>query len=270
MSKTGGTATQTTQTAPAEFQQPFIDLAFNEAKGLFEMGTPEFFPSSLTAPLTGDELAGQDLARTAATGSIPKLLEGTNLAFGRALAGPETILQNPAAISAGNALVDPIFRNLSEQILPNIRGGAIAVGQPGGSRQSLAENRAVETTVRGASEALDRFFGNLLTSSMQSRSSAIAQLPQIAQSQALPAELLSAVGGQTRAFDQAQIDEDIQRFNFGENIPFQALREFSNLVTAPLGSTTSAATTAPERGTPEQITGALATLLPLLSRLFGF
>jgi len=85
----------------------------------------------------------------------------------------------------------------------------------------------------------------------------------------LPVDLLSGVGGQNRAFGQAGIDEAIQRFNFQQNVPFQALHEFSNLVTAPLGSTVTSESRLPERGTPEQITGAIATLLPLLSRLFG-
>ncbi len=269
MSKTGGTATQRTKTAPASFQAPFIDLAFNEAKDLFEQKTPEFFPGSLTAPLTQDETGAQNVARTTATGSIPGLLRQGNLAFGKALQGPETILQTPAAQNAGNAFIEPIFRNLIEKVLPNIRGGAISVGQAGGSRQSIAENQAIRTGVGEAGSALDRFFGGLLESSITARSNAINQVPSITQAQLLPADVLSAVGGQNRAFNQAQIDEDVQRFNFGQNIPFQALREFSNLVTLPLGSTVDASTTAPERGSAEQISGAVLQLIPLLSRLFN-
>lgn len=269
MSKTGGTATQTTAVAPAAFQQPFIDMAFNEARDLFETGTPEFFPGQLTAGESEDEATARQLARSTAMGAIPGLLDQGNQAFGRALIGPETILQTPAAINAGNALVDPIFRNLTENVLPNVRGGAIAVGQPGGSRQTIAENQAIDVGTRQASESLDRFFGGLLNSSIAARSNAISQIPSIAGAQALPAELLSAVGAQERGFEQAGINEDIQRFNFGQNIPFQALREFANLITAPLGSTVTAESTAPERGTPEQITGGIASLIPLLSKLFG-
>lgn len=270
MSKTGGTATQRTEAAPASFQAPFIDLAFNEAKNLFEKQTPQFFPGSLTAPLSEDELQAQDVARGAATGSIPSLLGQGNLAFGKALMGPETILQTQAARNAGQAFVEPIFQNLIEQVLPNIRGGAIQVGQPGGSRQSIAENQAVRTGVREASSALDRFFGGLLDSSISARSSAINQIPSIAGAQALPADLLSSIGAQSRAFDQAGINEAVQRFNFEQNIPFQSLREFANLITLPLGSTVTAESTAPERGNPEQIAGALASLLPLLTKILNF
>jgi len=267
VSKTGGTATQTTQTAPASFQQPFIQQAFQEAQNLFENQTPQFFPGSLTAPLASDEIAAQQGARDLASGTIPDLLGQGNEAFGKALVGPETILQTEAARNAGNAFVDPIFRNLTEQSLPNIRGGAIAAGQPGGSRQTLAENQAINQTTREASEALDRFFGGLLNSSIGARSDAIRQIPAITGAQLAPVELLAGIGGQNRAFDQAGIDEDVQRFNFGQNVPFQALQEFANLITLPLGSTVDSTSTAPERGTAEQIAGGAATLLPLLSEI---
>jgi hypothetical protein len=84
-----------------------------------------------------------------------------NTIYGDAGANPYLTksLQGAADMSRMNfnQLQQDATRNLRENILPGIRGGAIAAGQYGGSRQGIAEGRALGDSARASQQAATQF-----------------------------------------------------------------------------------------------------------------
>ncbi|CUI03873.1 hypothetical protein BN2497_2523 [Janthinobacterium sp. CG23_2] len=93
----------------------------------------------LTKPFEG-MINGTPGANPYLTGAIQKGINQSTTAF-----------QNQQADST---------RNLTEMIMPSIRGGAIASGQYGGSRQGIAEGRAIGDFGREQQRALSQFGQN--------------------------------------------------------------------------------------------------------------
>lgn len=84
-----------------------------------------------------------------------------NTIYGDAGANPYLTksLQGAADMSRMNfnQLQQDATRNLQENILPGIRGGAIAAGQYGSSRQGIAEGRALGDAARASQQAAAQF-----------------------------------------------------------------------------------------------------------------
>lgn len=67
---------------------------------------------------------------------------------------------NPNTMAMGNELTRNVNNNLQRNILPGIRGGAMASGGVGGSRQGVAEGLATGESMRGLAGALAGLYGN--------------------------------------------------------------------------------------------------------------
>lgn len=84
-----------------------------------------------------------------------------NTIYGDAGANPylNKALQGAADMSrlSFGQLQQDATRNLQENLLPSIRGGAIASGQYGGSRQGIAEGRALGDAARASQQAAAQF-----------------------------------------------------------------------------------------------------------------
>jgi hypothetical protein len=306
MGKSAGTArTVSTSSAPG-FQQPAFQKQVSEAERLYGTGGPQFFPNQMTAPFQPAEQAGQQyLAQTAPNiasffesqyqpflerqfaqpnAFYQKLFEPTDVlqkqagtpqfgmdALNFAMQLPKNIGTDPTVQSAIQGATAPIFRQLTEGVLPNIRNEAIGAGGFGGTRQALAEGLATERTARNAQEVaaqimnqafqgaqgnaltavglgqqgeqqdlntqmeLARLFGGLYGGSTQAGISAASQAPNLVAGLTAPGELLGGVGAQQRSYEQSLLDEAISRFSYNQNLPYQALAEYANQIRGPFG-----------------------------------
>ena len=66
---------------------------------------------------------------------------------------------NPYLDQQANSITDQITRNMMENIMPGIRSDAIVSGQYGGSRQGLAESKAISNLNRDIAPALTNLYG---------------------------------------------------------------------------------------------------------------
>ena len=67
---------------------------------------------------------------------------------------------NPSTLAMGNEVTRGVMNTLNRQALPAIRGGAMASGTVGGSRQGVAEGLATGEAMSGLAGALANLYGN--------------------------------------------------------------------------------------------------------------
>ena len=70
------------------------------------------------------------------------------------------LFQNPSTMAMGNEVTRQVNNNLQRNILPGIRGNAMAAGTVGGSRQGVAEGLATGEAMTGLAGALANLYGN--------------------------------------------------------------------------------------------------------------
>lgn len=144
---------------------------------------------------------------------------------------------NPYIKGAAEAAIQPVFKQLTESALPAIKAGANATGNAGSSRQGIAEGQAIGDAARAASNATAAMYGNAYGQGLSSLNSTLGQIPGLINAYSTPGQVASSVGAQDRALEQARIDEAISRYNYEQNLPYNKLTEYSNLITTPTGGT---------------------------------
>lgn len=216
---------RTTTTTPLN---PITQQILGAAQGPitnFATNPPQPFSGDRVAGFTPFQVAGQNLGAAQA-------LTGTQAASDAALRGLQFLLgpnldpgANPALQNAINAATAPLFENLTESVLPAIRGGAITSGQFGGSRQALNESLATEATGRVAGETAANLANQGFQASLDAASRALAFAPSVGLAQVEPARVLSSIGFTQQQQEQAQINAAMQEFMEQQLFPFLAARD---------------------------------------------
>ncbi len=137
---------------------------------------------------------------------------------------------NPALQDYIRSAIRPLQENLTENVLPNIRSGAIQAGAFGGSRQGIAETGATREFLRGAGDITSQ----IATRAYEQERKAQALAPQLMQ-QGIQTELLAPqvqgqVGQQQQQQQQQLIDEAFQQYQMGQDYPWDVLGRYANIV----------------------------------------
>src|SRR5574342_1222776 len=229
------TQTSTVQLSPQ--QQQIFDLAFPSAEA-WAQKTPTLFPGSAISGFTAPEQQSQQMAlNTAGSTNLPGQAAA---AQGRLLDPAFMLNPNQYTQAAADALTGQVTRNLTENILPGIRSGSTASGgmySGGASRQGIAEGLAVGRTNEALSDALARMHLANYTAGVGAMGEAVARNPSVLSQQMFPANVYSAVGGQQRAMNQAQLDEQVRMFYANQDLELSKAQQLINLVGGMPGGT---------------------------------
>ena len=231
----GGTQKQTTTgsttTLLPENQQQNVDLLMQGARDFYNSGGVKFYPGQTYADTTGQQLTARQNAEGYATGAGQDLVNnyqaGENFWLNPANTfNPQNI---PGFTAAQDDVTQRVRRELTESMLPGIRGGAIQSNSLGGSRQNLGEGLAV-------GRASDALAGTLANMNMQAYgqglnmyNAAAGRAPQTYNMGLAPSQTLSAVGQEYQSDQQRAIDESMQRFNFEQLAPLLNLQALQSL-----------------------------------------
>lgn len=250
----GGSKSQVTKVEPWVGQQPYIREALSQAQRVF--GTPEqYYPGQAVAPFTQAQLAGQKYLTDYARGVQP-LIGGAQRGAGFLASGQVLdVARNPYVRGMGQAMTGQVRRQLMSDILPEIetryrRGGAF-----GGSKEGLAVGRAVEGATQQMTDALSQMYGQAYGQGLGAMQAGLQAMPAMTQLGAYPGQLLTGVGADQRAYEQALIDEARRKHQFYQEQPFREVSRYAGLAA---GTGTGKTTTA-----PGQQTSPLATVAGL-------
>lgn len=190
MSKGGGSTRTVTQSVnPPAYAKPFLEFGLSEAKELYGQ-QPTYYPGQTTvgfAPET--EMALQGMRQQAVTGSpfIP--------------ATQDVVMQN---LMGTNPLMAAAFRPVVEQV----QSQASKAGRYGSGYQQAALGQA------------------LAPYAYQAQQAAIQQAPQARAFGMADLETLAGVGTTREAQSQAELQADIDRFNFEQAQPLSSLANY--------------------------------------------
>ena len=268
MGKTAGTTRTISETRLPPEQQDYFRTLLAEARRLYESPGPTFFPGRTVAGFAPAELeAFRHIERTAPVAA--DIAQNWALPTLNMVLRSADVANNPYVQGMARAATEPVFQQFTEAVLPEIRQSAVSVGGRGGTREIQAMNQALERATRAASGTAANIFGQAYSQGLSSVLSGLNMMPQLLDQLYRPAEFLSAVGEAQRRMQQAEINEQIARHMYEQNLPWQKLAEYANLISAPLGgvSTTTVEGTAPDQALQRLslILGGLGTIPGLLN-----
>lgn len=179
---------------------------------------------------------------------------------------------NPWLQQHGDAITQTMTRNLTESILPQIRSGATAAGgaySGGSSREGIAQGLAIGRTGDAIGNNLTDLYSRAYTSGLSAMGGAINSSPTAQAAQLFGPSVMSQVGAQQRAMEQAKLDEAARLFLLEEQLPFLTAGDIMSLMQSMPGgagvSTVSGAT--PSRSRASGFLGGAATGAALGSAL---
>ena len=253
---------------------PYLTQGLERAQSLFLTGKqPEFFPGqtyvSPTAATTESIAQQEAIARQQSP-----VLQQAQQAFqaslgqqGQAAAGG-FLNANPYQAQMMQAATRPLEQAFSQQVLPGISSLFSKSGRLG----SGAMERALGTATEGYGRALGDITANIAGTQYQAErglqqqaqigQAALAQAaPSIYGQQFLPAQTLGQVGAQQEAIAAQPLQEQLARFQFGQQLPYQQLQGYlSSVYGSPMGSYGTQTTQQPlyQNRTTGALGGALA------------
>lgn len=234
----GGGGQSQTNTDPWSGVQPYLKSLFASAQQRQQSGGAQYFPGQTLAPVNANTQQGLDYATSIARNQMPLTAATANNAFGT-LAGASDINNNPnlnAAISAATAPAIRAFQDPNGP-LSQIRGAFTDAGQFGGTRQGLAEGVAsdrLQQNVLGTGQLMAQ---QAYQSGLDATAKGLALAPQLTSINLAPATTLDAAGQELRGQQQQVIDDTLERYNYNQNQPDVALKNYQSLISGNFGGT---------------------------------
>jgi hypothetical protein len=240
--------TQTSSIDPALL--PYLTQGLERAQSLFLTGQqPEFFPGQTyvtPSAATTESIAQQEaIARQQSP-----VLQQAQQAFQSSLGGIGQTAQggflnaNPYQAQMMQAATRPLEQAFSQQVLPGISSLYSRSGRLGSGAMERALGTATESYGRALGDITSNIAGTQyqqergLMQQAQLGQAALAQAaPSIYGQQFLPAQALGQVGMQQEAIAAQPLQEQLARFQFGQQLPYQQLQGYlSSVYGSPMGS----------------------------------
>lgn len=230
--------------------QPYLQMGLQRAQQLFLTGQqPQLFPGQMYVSPSEQTLAALSQQEALARGAQPTL-EAAQKAYmsslgqlGQTAAGG--FLQgSPMQQRAIEAATRPITQQFQSQILPGISSGFSRAGRYGSGAMQRAQAAATEAYGRALGDVgtniayQDYTRERGLQQQAQLAQSALAQAaPSFFQASFMPAQALGQVGAAREAIAAQPLQEQIQRFQYGQQLPYQQLQGYlSSVYGTPMGS----------------------------------
>jgi hypothetical protein len=200
-------------------------------------------PISPVVPFTQPQVQGQ--ADVMAGAGAQKQIAQNAAGAEQFLTSPDILnpATNPAEAASIAAATRPIYQNLMESVLPNVRSGAASAGQYGSSRQGIAEGEAA----RSADQAAGQVSANIANADYQAGLDAMTKglglSPATGTEQTQAGASESAVGEIQQQQQEAQNQARLQQLFYNMGIPLSQAQNLTQMAAGQPGGGTSASTT---------------------------
>ena len=247
MSSGGGSQTTTQRTEPYAPAEPFLQDILGEAQNIYRSGAGrQFFPGSTVVPFATQTQSALDLGQAAA-------LEQAGPSQLMNLAG--STISDFASGAGQNQYLDQIRSGITSDVMGNIATQFGGMGRTGTSPQ------AQQAAARGITQAYAPIAASLSQQERARQLAAAGQLsPLQSQIDARRFDALSQLAGVGASYEdlaRRQIQDQIARFQFGQQAPMTQLQNYAGLI-SPIAS-----------GLPTQLTNAPSQQASGLGGAFG-
>lgn len=217
-------ASQTQTTSPwGPLQEP-ITNAVDSYSNLVSQPL-EYFPTSTVAPQSANTQAGT----SALAGTAPTQTATSNQAT-RAynfnlnnLLNPES---NPFLRASADNAVSVVMENLMKNVLPYVGRGAVQAGGYGGTAHANLDLNAINNAVREGMNMTENMYSNNYGNNLQAYMQSLGMTPMIQQAQTTPAQTMLQAGGITDAYNQAVLNDEVNRHNFEQTAQMDVLDRY--------------------------------------------
>lgn len=230
----GGGGQQTSQQAthsesgPPSYIVPYLQRGVTDLTNLYNSNptAPGYYPGSTVAPQSGyttqaiDALARRGGAGSPVTGGAQSAI--TDTVNGKYL-DPTT---NPAYLSALSASHKPYLDEFTNTIIPGITSAFEGSGRTGSGLHQAAVDNATTSLNRTIADA-DAKAGSAYFNQERDRMIGAAGLaPGLAAADYQDIAALGQAGETTDAYKQSKINEDISRYNYGNNAQWDYINRY--------------------------------------------
>lgn len=227
MGSTTKTATSSSTSEPWTKQQPYIETVMSEADKLYKSPGPTYFPGPTVAGFSPEQ--------------------EQSFAGGMAHAGQGA--QFNTDVLSGKYMQDPnqdaVFANIQSKVNPAVMSQFMGAGRTGSTLNA-------DTLGRGLTEA----YAPWASASYQQ---GLDRMTNAANNFA-PYQAMEGVGQQRQQLAQSELQDAINRYNFGQDLPGNKLRELSGFVGGNYGSQNTSTTPYQQPSIWSQIGGGLLGL----------
>lgn len=229
----GGNVTTVTMEPPA-YLKPYLTDILNQAKGQYYGQPPQYYPGSTVAGFSPTSQQAMGLATQRALNGSP-----VNAAASNQLTN--TLNGN---YLYGNPGFNAAYQAAASQIIPQ-------VGSVFGGANRLHSGLAQTAVAQGLGNAFAGLYGQERNNQLQ----AAAFAPQAANQSWTDIGHLAAVGGLQDVMNQNQLSDQVNRFNYNQNLPFQQLQRYAGFANGIPNSGGTQTTQAPQPGMLQSILG---------------
>lgn len=231
----GGSQESKTTTSIDPAIKPYVTYGLEEAKRLYETGSPQFFPGQTYVSPSEQTQQALQMAQERAMAGSPL----TGAAQAETLATIQGRGVNPflaGALEQTNRLAgEDYLRNMQK-----LQSGASSMGRYGSGAQNQLTGQAQDVYARALTEQGGQLAYQSAEAERQRQMAAVGAAPQMAQADYADIQRLLSVGGAREAQSAAQLQDAMNRFNFQQNLPQAKLSQYANLYSsAPQGGTTT-------------------------------
>ena len=251
------TTTQTSQVDPALL--PYLTQGLQRAQSLFLTGTqPEFFPGQTyvsPSAATTESIAQQEAIARQQSPVLQQAQQAYQASLGQVgqTAAGGFLNANPYQQAMMEAATRPLTQQFSQAVLPGISSLYSRSGRLGSGSMERALGTATEAYGRSLGDITANIAGTQyqqergLQQQAQLQQAQLAGLaPQMYGQQFLPSQTLAQVGAQQEAISAQPLQEQLARYQFGQQLPYQQLQGYlSSVYGTPLGSYGTQTTNAP-------------------------
>jgi hypothetical protein len=257
----------TTNAAPWTGQQPFLTEGFDRAKTDILNKPQEFYPNSTVVPMHENTTQGLEMQRQRAMSGDPTVQAAAGQVQGTAQG--DYLNANPHLNQAIQNATQPIMQNFNESIIPGIQSGFSGAGRYGSGMQGFQQQRAGEAAGRQASEIAQNMSAQSYGDERNRQLQASSLAPQFGQESYRDAANLINAGSAFENQAGANLQEDINRFQQGQQAPKDALAQYMALVGGGSYGGSTVGTSPIYRNQTQDILGAGASAAGIAGSLFG-
>jgi hypothetical protein len=223
--------------------QPYLAQGLATAKNLFLGGyQPQLYPGQMYVSPSEQTLAGLSQQEQLATQASP-VLQQAQQAYGSGLsglgqtAGGGFLNANPYQQQMMEAATRPLTQQFSNQVLPGIASLYSKSGRYGSGAMESALGQSTEAYGRALGDITGTLAGQqyqaergLQQQAQFGQAQLAAQAPSMYAQQFLPSQTLMDVGAQREAIAAQPLQEQMQRFSYSQQLPYQQLAGYLSSV----------------------------------------
>lgn len=220
----------TSKVALPENQQANVDLLMGGAGDWYQTGGPQFYDGQTVAQPNANIQGGQQQLLNAASG-VGELLN-TSQRGEQFWMDPNNLFDPsriPGFAQAQQSVMQNTTRNLTENILPQLRSGSVQSGTYGGSRQGIGEGLAVGRTSDALAGKMAEMQMGAFDRGLNMYNAAQNRMPATLNNALMPGQVQQQVGYQQQGEEQANLDAARQRHEFEQMAPLFALQQLQAL-----------------------------------------